>query len=457
MESIDTTVGAYPIGELFMSNGQVADESDTVQAELPSIELHEWLELTKLLPPLTDEQYQQLKDSIATYGQQVPIKALNDGRIVDGRNRRRACEELGMEPRAEYVDLDDKTALRLGVALNLERRQLTREQQTKLRAYLKREFLEERASGKTQAEAAKAVGIPRSTAANWDVEMGHIVHQDNMSEKSPDLRRKVDEVGQGQIRAMAEKGIPRPQIAAELGISAKQVDRIIKADDTTKMQTTASDSILFAGKGTATMVIWRAEPDLPAGLTLDDVRDAINHNLMMGGILAVEVEDGELCEVLDCFCGSLDFVTLVDYRVNEAAVTRVQVALRQVVQRIAIFRKPGSLLPNPYAKPLPTLLGRKADDSAVARANALTAIIERLTPSDSWVVDLLSEDGTIAKCCGSIKRNCVRLAAEAICSPLLTALVQDTEPVAPSMAEKDDDEVENDESHSDNDEPPVTL
>ena len=80
------------------------------------------------IPLLTEEEYDALRESIAAYGQLVPILASHDGKtIVDGRHRLRACNELRIAPRitklAEGLDADQLHALALVV--NLARRQVT--------------------------------------------------------------------------------------------------------------------------------------------------------------------------------------------------------------------------------------------------------------------------------------------------------------------------------------------
>lgn len=87
----------------------------------------------ELLPPLTDHEYQSLKQSIATYGQWHPILVNRDLKLIDGAHRLRACHELDRP--AKYLILDGLTPneeWELAVALNASRRQMTRQQKRKL-------------------------------------------------------------------------------------------------------------------------------------------------------------------------------------------------------------------------------------------------------------------------------------------------------------------------------------
>jgi hypothetical protein len=66
--------------------------------------------------------FQELKDSIRLRDQRETIKPL-DGKILDGRNRYRACLALGIEPRTEDLP-PDTDALAYVLDANLRRRHL---------------------------------------------------------------------------------------------------------------------------------------------------------------------------------------------------------------------------------------------------------------------------------------------------------------------------------------------
>jgi ParB-like chromosome segregation protein Spo0J len=58
-------------------------------------------ELANLLPMSGTEAYEKLCDDIAKYGLLEPITVW-DGKILDGRNREKACKEQRIEPK--YVE-----------------------------------------------------------------------------------------------------------------------------------------------------------------------------------------------------------------------------------------------------------------------------------------------------------------------------------------------------------------
>ena len=49
-------------------------------------------------PDLSDDEYAALRDNIAAQGQDHPILVTDDGQVVDGWHRLKACVELGIEP-----------------------------------------------------------------------------------------------------------------------------------------------------------------------------------------------------------------------------------------------------------------------------------------------------------------------------------------------------------------------
>jgi ParB/Sulfiredoxin domain len=76
--------------------------------------------------PLKPWEYEALKADIAKHGVLVPIEYANTGEVVDGRNRLRACEELGIgNPPANIREYASEAERKLvGIVLNTYRRQL---------------------------------------------------------------------------------------------------------------------------------------------------------------------------------------------------------------------------------------------------------------------------------------------------------------------------------------------
>lgn len=92
---------------------------------------------TALLPALTADEYEALKVDIAERGCLVPVELDEDGNVLDGAHRQRACDELGIAPPTiTRRGLSDAEKRAHAIALNLQRRQLTREQTRGLLAEL---------------------------------------------------------------------------------------------------------------------------------------------------------------------------------------------------------------------------------------------------------------------------------------------------------------------------------
>lgn len=87
-----------------------------------------------IFPMMSDTEFDALVADIKENGQREPI-VLHDGQILDGRNRARACEQLGLVPRT--VQWDRKgTPEAFVVSMNLHRRHLNESQRGMIAAKL---------------------------------------------------------------------------------------------------------------------------------------------------------------------------------------------------------------------------------------------------------------------------------------------------------------------------------
>ena len=82
-------------------------------------------EYDKLLPKMTEEEFNQLKISIQTEGQHYPIVVNEDLEVLDGHHRFRACVELKVEPDFEVRKFEDRLLeKKFVIETNLRRRHL---------------------------------------------------------------------------------------------------------------------------------------------------------------------------------------------------------------------------------------------------------------------------------------------------------------------------------------------
>lgn len=87
---------------------------------------YEYHEVANIFPMMSADEFSALVEDIRANGQRQPIY-LHDGKIIDGRNRYRACQQLGIEPDTRVWD-GVGSLVSFVVSLNLQRRHLTSSQ-----------------------------------------------------------------------------------------------------------------------------------------------------------------------------------------------------------------------------------------------------------------------------------------------------------------------------------------
>ncbi len=87
-----------------------------------TFEAHPYADVFPMLP---QAELKELADSINKNGQQLPIIIDDDGMVLDGRNRLKACKMANVEPMTERFTGTDEEKLAKVISLNLNRRQLT--------------------------------------------------------------------------------------------------------------------------------------------------------------------------------------------------------------------------------------------------------------------------------------------------------------------------------------------
>ena len=158
-----------------------------------------------LFPMMEDDELQKLADDIRDNGLHQAIWKTEDGRILDGRNRLRACELAGVQPAFKVFKGDDDAALNFVLGLNLHRRQLNASQRALVAESLatlrkgQRKTSDPQICGSddvTQAEAAKMLSV-----STRQVQKSKMVKE----KASPEVVRQVER-GEMSLNA-AEKTI----------------------------------------------------------------------------------------------------------------------------------------------------------------------------------------------------------------------------------------------------------
>lgn len=115
------------------------------------IEIHP---AAKMMPPMSDDEYESLKADIKTCGLKMPVM-LHEGKIIDGIHRRLACEELGITLRTVKAELNGQTPGEFVWSMNGPRRHLTTSQRSMIAANMKEQFEAEAAARKKAGKKAE--------------------------------------------------------------------------------------------------------------------------------------------------------------------------------------------------------------------------------------------------------------------------------------------------------------
>jgi N6-adenosine-specific RNA methylase IME4 len=186
-----------------------------------------------MLPPLSKEEYEALKESIQKEGQRYPISFNEQGEILDGHNRFKICREIGLtpifekEPRQFKDHFEEKLFV---INTNLKRRHLNGAQIVFLRM---KEFEVEK-------------------------------------EKAQARMNCYDRVGSREHTLSEETGKARDVLAEKAGVSPTTFQRAATvlengSEKTKEAMLNGSQSINYAYKMTKRQIETREFPELPEG------------------------------------------------------------------------------------------------------------------------------------------------------------------------------------------------
>lgn len=185
----------------------------------PEFEIHE---ACSIFPMMSDDEFRGLVEDIRENGQREPIW-IYEGRIIDGRNRYKACQELIRRPTTR--EWDGKGSL-VGfiLSLNLHRRSLTTSQRAAIaneaKKTLEAEIKEAESIRKSKASRSDLVNFDQVTSGGRDaraeaaklcgVSKGSVVAAEKIKEASPETFERV-KAGMTTIQeAKRELGLIRP-------------------------------------------------------------------------------------------------------------------------------------------------------------------------------------------------------------------------------------------------------
>lgn len=172
------------------------------------IEFHE---AANIFPMITGDEFEQLASDIKKNGLRESIKKL-DGKIIDGRNRFVACNQVDVSAVFEDVQTDDPVQYVL--SLNLHRRHLT-PSQASMCAARAREIYERQADKRRRAGVK--IDLPENLPEGKKGESRNIAGKAfGVSGKSVDHAKKVIERGTPELVKAVDEGRMAVSTAAVL-------------------------------------------------------------------------------------------------------------------------------------------------------------------------------------------------------------------------------------------------
>ena len=157
--------------------------------------------VANVFPLLEGEQFRELAEDIQAHGLQEPI-VLFEGKILDGRNRYRACFTGRVAPQFRTFDERDGNPVAFVISANLRRRHLNDSQRAIIAAQL--EKLKHGGDRKTDQDA------------NLHLDRGRVAELLNVSPRTVASGRKVVVHGIDDLRRKVESGTLSVSAAADV-------------------------------------------------------------------------------------------------------------------------------------------------------------------------------------------------------------------------------------------------
>ena len=162
----------------------------------------EYHELANIFPLVQEHELSELAQDILENGLINPIVLL-DGKILDGRNRYRACQICDVEPVYETYQGNDPLAY--VISLNLQRRHLSESQRAMVAAKI----------------ANMPAHRPTDNSANLQTSRAQAAEMLNVSERTVNTAKKVEASGAEELVAAVESGRVSVSAAADVSTLPK--------------------------------------------------------------------------------------------------------------------------------------------------------------------------------------------------------------------------------------------
>lgn len=144
-----------------------------------------------IFPEMTDDEAKALMVDIRENGQREPIILFN-GKVIDGRNRLRACRWLSIEPKTKDYQGREEDIVSYVLSLNLYRRHLTESQRAMIAGKL---------ANMGKGNFSKSANLPISTVTQ--PEAAKLL---NVSDRSVRTAKHIVSKGEPEVSAAVESG-----------------------------------------------------------------------------------------------------------------------------------------------------------------------------------------------------------------------------------------------------------
>lgn len=166
------------------------------------------VDLFQVMPPLSNDEFLELKADIKARGVMVPVEYDESGNVLDGHHRVKACKELGIKewPSVVRLGMDAQAKTLHAIKLNCARRHMTTAgKQTAIQKAL------QAAPEKSDRQLAKAIGVSPTTVGTARKDL----------EQKGELSKLDSSIGaDGKERPrQVERKAPEPELGLNVGES----------------------------------------------------------------------------------------------------------------------------------------------------------------------------------------------------------------------------------------------
>ena len=237
-----------------------------------------------LFPLMADDDLRRLADDIKANGQREDIYTL-EGLVLDGRNRLRACDLAGTEPR--FKEYDGADPLGFVLSKNLHRRHLTESQRAMVAASLANMSRGDFHGNQHEVSAQMPIPEPKVSQAKAAELL-------NVGERTLREAKKVIESGVPELAEAVKKGEATVKAAAKVATLPKSEQR--KAVKEGKVKEKAAEQRKDAPKPSPA----------PAAEPVNQQPDQPDDDSEQPPTPAEEDPSDTFCEVLNTLCRDLD-------------------------------------------------------------------------------------------------------------------------------------------------------